>query len=202
LDVRLVKPDWIFSWSDLFVTAVSALISGFVIALIEETFFRGALFTAVNRYSGLWPAAVLPSLLYAAVHFIKTSYDISPDAVQWHSELIVLAHCFEQFADPAAILNSYLALFAVGVFLALARANTGGIAACVGLHAGWVLIIRLAKDITQTDKGAELAFLVGDYDKITGYLALVLITAVAVIYYCFAMQGRCGSRRHYRTACV
>jgi membrane protease YdiL (CAAX protease family) len=73
LDVRLVKPDWIFSWSDLFVTAVSALISGFVIALIEEMFFRGAMSTAVNRYSGLWPAVVLPSLLYAAVHFIKTT---------------------------------------------------------------------------------------------------------------------------------
>ncbi|HKF95852.1 MAG TPA: hypothetical protein VKB96_14930 [Gammaproteobacteria bacterium] len=72
----------------------------------------------------------------------------------------------------------------------------------MGLHAGWVLIIKLAKDITQTDKGAELAFLVGDYDKITGYLALVLITAVAVIYYYFAMQSRGGSRRHHRTACI
>jgi uncharacterized protein len=190
LNVRLVKPDWVFSWFDLTATALGGLVSGLVIALIEETFFRGAMFTAVYRYSGLWPAAVLPSLLYAALHFIKTDYDVAPDALQWYSGLVVLAHCFEQFTDPAAIIDSFLALFAVGIFLALVRARTGGIAACMGLHAGWVLIIMLAKDITQADTNAEFSFLIGDYDDITGYLALMLMSAVAAVYYALTMPSR------------
>jgi membrane protease YdiL (CAAX protease family) len=186
----LLKPDWVFSWPDLIFTVLGALTIGLVVALIEETFFRGAMFTAVDRYSGLWPAAVLPSLLYAAVHFINTDNDVAPGALQWYSGLVVLAHCFEQFTDPSTIIDSFLALFAVGVFLALVRAHTGGIAACIGLHAGWVLVIKLTKDITQIDSRAELLFLVGDYDNITGYLALILITIVTVIYYCLAAQSR------------
>lgn len=147
------------------------------------------MFTAVDRYTGLWPAAILPSLIYAACHFIRTDYDVVPYTLQWYSGLVVLAHCFEQFADPTTILDSFLALFAVGVLLALVRANTGGIAASIGLHAGWVLIIKLAKDITQPDESAAFSFIVGDYDNITGYLALVLITAVAAAYYLLAMRN-------------
>lgn len=106
-----------------------------------------------------------------------------------YSGLVVLMHCFEQFTDPAAIFDSFLALVAVGVFLALVRVNTDGIAACIGLHAGWMFIIKLTKEITETDSSAEFVFLVGDYDNIAGYLALVLIAAVAVIYYRLFMQN-------------
>jgi membrane protease YdiL (CAAX protease family) len=190
LNVRVVKPDWVFSWADLALTALSALGGGCIIALIEETFFRGAMFTAVERQAGLWSAAIIPSLLYAAVHFIKTRYDLPPDQAHWYSGLIVLGHCFEQFANPSTILDSFLALFAAGVFLALVRASMGHIAACIGLHTGWVLVIKLTKDITQADSAANLSFLIGDYDNITGYLALVLISALAAVYYFLTLRGR------------
>lgn len=193
LDVRLVEPDWL-SWPDLVPTVSAGLASGVLVALIEETFFRGAMFTAVNRDSGMWPAAVSTSLLYAAVHFIHTDYEVPENELEWYSGFVVLGHMFEQFAAPALLLDSFLALFAVGMLLSLVRAKTGHIAACVGLHAGWVFTIKLTKDITRADQGAEYSFLIGTYDSVVGYLALTLIAALTVIYYLVAMRG--GGERH------
>lgn len=189
LDVRTIDPQWVFSWPDLLLAALQALITGLIVAVIEETFFRGAMFTAVNRTSGLWPAATSTSLLYAAVHFITTEYDVPVNQVQWYDGLIVLVHCFEQFAEPAAILDSFLALFVVGLFLALVRARHGHIAHCIGLHAGWVLIIQLTKDITVDDPNARFSYLTGDYDNVIGLLALGLLTALTVVYYVAAIRG-------------
>lgn len=189
LDVRTIDPQWVFSWPDLLLAALQALITGLIVAVVEETFFRGAMFTAVNRTSGLWPAATSTSLLYAAVHFITTEYDVPVNQVQWYDGFIVLVHCFEQFAEPAAILDSFLALFVVGLFLALVRARHGHIAHCIGLHAGWVLIIQLTKDITVDDPNARFSYLTGDYDNVIGLLALGLLTALTVVYYVAAMRG-------------
>jgi membrane protease YdiL (CAAX protease family) len=197
LDVRQVEPGWIFSWPDLMITVLEGLVTGLVVALIEETFFRGAMFTAVNRGSGLWPAAALTSLLYATLHFISTDYTVPTNELEWYSGLVVLGHMFEQFANPVMILDSFLALFAVGMFLALVRAKTGHIALCIGLHAGWVLTIKLTKDITYVDRGAEFSFLVGSYDNVIGYLALLLMGALTIIYYLLALRGRIASQESH-----
>ncbi len=189
LNVRSIDPQWVFSWPDLLIAALQALVIGLIVAVIEETFFRGAMFTAIIRTSGLWPAAISTSLLYAAVHFITTEYNVPANQVQWYDGLIVLAHCFEQFAQPAAILDSFLALFMVGFFLALVRARHGHIAHCIGLHTGWVLIIQLTKDVTVDNPNARFSYLTGDYDDVVGLLALALLTALTVVYYVVAMRG-------------
>jgi membrane protease YdiL (CAAX protease family) len=193
LDVRVITPEWVFSWPDFTLEVSAALVSGLLIALNEETFFRGALFSAVSRESGLWPAAVSTALLYAALHFMTTSYEPPAGELAWYSGLAVVAHMFEQFADPVASLDSFLALFAVGIFLAFVRAKTGHIAACVGLHAGWVLVIKLTKDMTSADHAATYSFLIGTYDSVIGYLALLLITPITLVYYLLAVRGRTAS---------
>lgn len=182
LDIRVPNPDWAFSGSNLTLALLEGLLTGLLVALIEETFFRGAMFTAVDRHSGLWPAVLLTSLLYAALHFLTTDYEVPPRALEWYSGFVSLGYMFEQYAEPAALADSFLALFAVGVFLALVRARTGNIASCIGLHAGWVMIIKTTKDMTITNEHAQLAFLAGDYDGVIGYLAFMLIAVVAVIY--------------------
>lgn len=200
LRVRVFDPEWVFSWSELAVTVLQALLTGVLVALIEETFFRGAMFAAVARDSGLWPAAVLTSLLYAALHFIDTDYDIPANQLEWHSGLVVLAHMFEEFADPALIADSFLALLAAGLLLALVRARTGHIAMCIGLHAGWVLAIKVTKDLTSIDESAEFSFLVGTYDDVTGYLALGLLTILIAIYYMVAIRGKVAAQQVLRGA--
>lgn len=182
LDIRVPNPDWVLTGSSLALVLLEGLLTGLLVALIEETFFRGAMFTAVDRHSGLWPAALLTSLLYAGLHFLTTDYEAPPRALEWYSGFVSLAYMFEQYAEPAALVDSFLALFAVGVFLALVRARTGHIAVCIGLHAGWVMTIKLTKEVTTTNDNATLAFLAGNYDGVIGYLTFLLIATLTATY--------------------
>jgi membrane protease YdiL (CAAX protease family) len=150
---------------------VARLASGFAVAFIEETFLRGAMHTAIERESGTRAAVLLTALLYSATHFFAT-YHIAPAQVTPHSGLDLLSGTLRAFAQPAGILDAFLALFAVGVVLALVRAATGNIAACIGLHAGWVWVIQVAHDLTQPQRAASLSFLLSRFDGVVGWLVL------------------------------
>lgn len=198
LGVRPISPAWAFSWPELMLALLEGLMIGLLVSVIEETFFRGAMFAAAVRSSGLWPAAVSTSLLYAALHFLRTGYDVPAGQLEWYSGFIVLAHLFEQYSSPGIILDSFLALFAVGMFLTLVRARYDHIAHCIGLHAGWVLTIKLTKDVTETDENAKFSFLVGQYDHVTGYLAFGLMAALSVMFYFFALRHRPDGSSRYK----
>ncbi len=77
-------------------------------------------------------------------------------------------------------LDSFVALLLVGIFLGLVRRRTGHIGWCIGLHAGWVFVIQVARALTADDPTAPLAWLTGDYDGIIGWLAAVWIGALAL----------------------
>lgn len=151
----------------------AALLSGLTVAFIEETFFRGALFTAVRRQSGTLAAILAPSLLYAAVHFLGGKLSIAAQDVSWDDGFIVLSRLFERYMDPAALLDSFTALFALGCFLALVRARTGAIAATTGLHAAGVTTIALLRDQTRVQRATEYSYLVGNYDGVIGWGAAI-----------------------------
>jgi len=163
-------------------TFISGLIAGVLVGIIEETFFRGAMFQAIRRQSSALSTMTLTSLLYAAVHFIKPhSFD---GQVDWFSGLHILSGAFWKFGEWAT-LDSFVALFAVGMFLSLVREHTGNIAYCIGLHAGWVLIIKCTKKFTYNNHASEWAFLTGNYDGVTGYLAAAWILFLTLLYWVF-----------------
>lgn len=121
-----------------------ALGTGLVVAMIEEAFFRGAVFGAVRRS---WPpmrALVLVSVLFAVAHFVKPNPAWSPEAVVglW-SGFALLPHVFAQFTDPRLIAGSLVTLFAVGFDLGYAVWMTSSLMMAIGLHAGWVFALKL-----------------------------------------------------------
>jgi len=139
LGVRTPDPihdDFLFV---LIKTLISGLIGGLLIGLIEEAFFRGAMYQAIRRNGSVFSAIIFSSLLYAAVHFIDPVR--LTGSVDWLSGLQILGGAFWKFGDWATF-DSFIALFAVGIFLGVVRERTGNIAYCIGLHAGWVLIIQ------------------------------------------------------------
>lgn len=153
-------------------------VSALAVALIEETFLRGAMYTAVARESGTGVAVVVTSLLYSATHFFAR-VRIPPEAVTPHSGIDLLTGTLATFAQPLAILDAFLALAAVGVLLALVRAATGNIAACIGLHAGWVWVMLVAHELSRPRRDVPLAFLLSRFDGFVGWLVLgwtVLLT--------------------------
>ena len=177
LDIRVAP-----TLNGLIVIIASGILSGIVVSLIEETFFRGVLYTAIARTSGVGTAIVVPSLLYAALHFLGGHLRVPLDAVSWHHGFDVLANLFERYQDPLSLVDSFLTLFLVGVLLSLVRLRTGSIAASVGLHAAGVTVIAVLREVTVPNRQGPLGYLVGSYDGVIGWLALLWFVIIAVAY--------------------
>jgi len=139
------------------------LLNGLAVALIEETFARGAMFTAIERESGIWPAIALTSVIFSLSHFVS-KYPIPAEAVSPWSGLQQLEGSFRALAQPLGIADAFLALLAVGVVLAAIRGRTGNIAACLGLHAGWVWVMLVTQATSSPATGTPLAFLLSRHD--------------------------------------
>jgi membrane protease YdiL (CAAX protease family) len=175
---------------------ITSALSGFAVAFIEETFLRGAMHTAIERESGTRVAVLLTALLYAATHFFG-KFHIPPEQVSPHSGIELLAGTLHAFAHPLAIADAFLALTAVGVVLGLVRAETGNIAACIGLHAGWVWVMLATHELAQPRAGATLGFLLSRFDGFVGWLVLgwTLLLAVPLWrFYAARSRGRARGR--------
>lgn len=185
---RTFRPE--FSWQAgvLLGAAVKAALAGLVIALVEETWFRGALQRAIETGFGAVAAIVVTALLYALVHFIRPDVEVPADAVDWLSGVTVIAGAFGRFAD-AGIVDSLAALFAVGILLALVRHHTGRIWECIGLHAGFVVVIRLARRTTVVQPDSPHAWLAGSFDGVIGWLGLSVFALAALVYWAARVRG-------------
>jgi len=157
----------------------ASLASGLAVAFIEESFVRGAMYTAIQRESGARTAVLLTSLLYAATHFFGKVRIAPQDVTAW-SGVALLGQSLEAFAHFAGIVDAFLALTAVGVVLALVRQATGNIAACLGLHAGWVWVMLLAHELSAPRRAAPLGFLLSRFDGFVGWLVLGWTALLAV----------------------
>jgi uncharacterized protein len=162
--------------ADFSLEAVAKLVaarlgSGLAVALIEETFIRGAMFTAIQRESGTRTAIILTSILYSASHFFG-KVRIPADQVTAWSGVALITGTLHAFADPMGIADAFLCLTAVGAVLAVVRWQTGNIAAGFGLHAGWVWVILTAHELTQPVDSSPLRFLLSQFDGVTGWLVL------------------------------
>ncbi|MET0984329.1 MAG: CPBP family intramembrane glutamate endopeptidase, partial [Steroidobacteraceae bacterium] len=76
-------------------------------------------------------------------------------------------------AAPVSLIDSLLALFAVGVLLALIRQRTGAIAAGIGLHASWVMLIAVTRGSSTDNQANPQDWLTGSYDGVIGWGALL-----------------------------
>ena len=167
---------------------LAGLGSGLAVGFGEETLFRGVIQGAVVRELRRPMAAIaLVAALFAAVHLL-TKTQIPHEQVAWNSGLALLEGALSNFAALPLVLDRLLALFSVGMLLGLVTWWTGSIAFAVGLHAGWVWMMRATVGATQLDPGAPLAWLVSGDDGYTGWLVLawtLVITLAAV-----ALRGR------------
>ena len=169
-------------WSWIAGKAVQALIGGLVIGVLEETFFRGALFAAIRRREGVVPAVLWSSALYAVLHLLKPGA-LPPDIpFNWLGSWTMFQGVFLD-AFQWRHLDTALALLMVGIFLALVRERTGHIGWCIGLHAGWVFVIQVGRRHTDGDPGSDWAFLAGDYDGVIGWLSLAWIGVLTAGYW-------------------
>lgn len=179
LKVRVPTPS--IGLEDLPRVATHGLLMGLAVALVEETFFRGALFAALRRHGGSASRAIAgSSLLYAVLHFFK------PQPLPADAPLTIttvfgsLTSAFPALFQ-AQHLDALITLLLVGVLLALIRTRTGHLAWGLGLHAGWVLVIKVSHSYSDVDYAAPWVGLVASYDGMIGWLASAWIGLLIII---------------------
>jgi membrane protease YdiL (CAAX protease family) len=134
------------------------------------------------RTAGSGVAITVSALLYALAHFLRpaSGADVA-GAVDWHSGFMVLGAGLARFADPAPLAGDFLALFAAGLALAAIRERSGHLATTIGIHAAWVVGIKLTRAGSDLVPSDPQAWLVGDFDGVIGYLAASWILFVMLI---------------------
>lgn len=177
-----------FQLSALSSVLMSGLLSGLLVAFIEETFFRGAMQYHMRYSNSLMLTAIVTSLFYAAVHFTRPPAPIPGTVVDWTSGWEMLEGMLYPYRNFAEIIDSFAALFAAGLLLTLVREKSGNIVLCIGIHASWVMSIRLAREFTNADPDSPAAGLIGSYDGIIGWAAAALLGLVTLGYWIYGYK--------------
>jgi membrane protease YdiL (CAAX protease family) len=138
-----------------------------LVALIEETFFRGAMQGALLRQKARGLALFAVPAFYAAVHFLGRASSVPAEEVNAMSGFTALSGFFSLYAQPLPLLDAFLALYFVGLLLALLRLRTGDIACSIGLHAGFVAVIAVFRKVSVAGS-SDWSFLVGRFDGLLG----------------------------------
>ena len=154
------------------------LSSGIAVALIEETVMRGAMHSAIARESGQWAAVLFTAPLFAVLHFFAKAR-IPVDQLHWGSGFDLLARSFAPLGTPSLVFDSFMAWLAVSLVLSLTRVLTGNIAAAIGLHAGWVVVLRMLQEATAPGPAAAGSAWLGKFDGLLGYWVLPWAAAIA-----------------------
>jgi hypothetical protein len=152
----------------------SAALTAGVVAVLEETLFRGALFGTLKAGFGWAGAALFSGLVFAAVHFFEPVRASGP--VGWTTGLTVLARMLRGLGEWHSLVPGFLNLTLVGILLAVAFHRTGALYFSIGLHASWVVWIKLYGYVSQPV--AEAGTWVCGSDKLVdGWLALPVLLA-------------------------
>ena len=181
-DIRVARPGVSLSPAAVTVMVLQSAFAGLMVGFIEETWFRGALQSSVGLVSNSAFAIVFLSFLYGAIHFVNSDIRIPADEVGWLSGTAVLFTSLHGFRDPA-FFDSLFALIAGGILLGLIRLRTGRIAECIGIHAGWVMVVKILRQTTYPNSDASWSFMIGDYDGVIGILAGLWFSSLAIAYY-------------------
>jgi uncharacterized protein len=159
---------------------VQSLASGLAVAFIEETFLRGAMHSGIERESGSRAAVILTAVVYSATHFFA-SFRIPAAEVSASSGVALLLGTLHSLIHPLGIADAFLCLVAVGILLGRVRTATGNIAACIGLHAGWVWTMLVVHALAQPVRLAPLSFLLSRFDGFIGWLVLAWTIPVGLV---------------------
>lgn len=199
LGIRVMNAEHGGGLDGLATDLLTAAIAGLVIALIEETWFRGALFSVLRARANVAYAAGGTALVYAGLHFVRPDLPVAASQAGWIATFEVIGASFGRFASPT-IIGPFLALMAAGLFLALLRAHTDSIARAIGVHTGWVFVIKLAQRTSTSAAGSSWSVLATGYDGIIGYLAAAWFAAMCCAYYWLHMRSarRAGVHREMR----
>lgn len=127
---------------------VSALLGGFAVAFIEESFFRGLMLVSLAAAFGTVFAAIASSGAYALVHLLVSDPALGRQGYSLSAGFAYLGHAVGRQLEPASLLPLF-GLFLCGLVLALSVRRSGALFLAIGLHAGWALSFQILRHATR-----------------------------------------------------
>jgi len=170
-----IEPKGVWSSPGFIQTVAISVMAGMVLALFEESVFRGLVLRIFYTAMRPLPAIAVAAFFFAIVHFKKIPAEIWSDetAVNWGSgfyigfwTLLSVGTTFEWI--------KFLNLFLTGMVLCLLFIKTRSLWPCIGLHAGWVAFRQIyAKFIIVGE--SEFYWLWGSESMIDGLLPTLFL---------------------------
>jgi len=174
---------------------VEYLLLALVVALVEETFFRGILFRAMLTDWGPCRALVVSSAVYAVLHCISGSYWTTPGCQPAVGLQLVRAYFTDAAGSILPDLRLVVGLVLLGALLAYLYLRTGSLWASVGFHAGLILTSKLMKKMVNRAEDFP-SWLLGDYQfLVSGVACWAILAAVILAAVASAPRGPLYRRR-------
>ena len=167
----------------LVIALFSALASGLIIGLIEETLFRGVIQSQLSKVFNVVLVIAIVNIIYASVHFLQAPDSTATLQIHWYTGFIILREAFANLANYELYADAWLALLLAGIFLSMIKLRSNNLWWCIGIHAGWVTHIKLFKDLTNRSQDAECAYLASSYDNYIGELSTIWILIVLTFWF-------------------
>ena len=159
------------------------LLSSAVVAVLEETLFRGAIFGLFRRTMRPLGALFAVTTIFAVVHFLKPDERVVVSEVNWGSGFALLPHVFHQFTEPITLLAGFTTLFVLGWVLGYATLRTSSLWVAMGFHAGVVFLKMSFSKFTK--RQAEYLPWIGDELQIGLVPVAVLAIGGALFWWRF-----------------
>jgi len=157
----------------------NAIGAAVIVAVLEETLFRGGVFGGLRKIF-YWPfALIVSSAIYALVHFLHRAE--LTGAVAWNSGLVLLPQMLGGFADFYAFVPAFFNLILVGALLGLAYQRTGNLYFPIGQHAGWIFWLKTYGTFTISAPRAATWFW-GTGKMIDGWLVFIVLAVMLAVF--------------------
>ena len=170
-DAREFRPDaqlttWINHW-------INTLLAAILVGIIEETLFRGMLFSLLRRDMDWRMAAMISAIIFASVHFIDQRPSVTE--ISWMSGFTAFPEFIHDFANDPFWIAHYANLVLAGFILAAVTQRTGNLYCAIGVHAGWIIAIKTNGFLT---KPVNCNILWCDNKTIDGWIATPLLAVI------------------------
>jgi membrane protease YdiL (CAAX protease family) len=131
-----------------------AITIGILVGLLEETVFRGLVLRIFYTAARPWIAVLLSALFFALVHFKKIpAWNNAAGDGLWSGFYCAWATLYSVVLTFNLCL--FLNLFMTGIVLNLLFLKTRSLVPCVGLHAGWVCLIKIYGNLAHVQPDAS-----------------------------------------------
>ncbi len=178
------------TWGRVAGRVVGYLVGGLLIGLIEETFFRGALFGLLRRIVAWLPAALAVSVFFSLVHFLRPEHPTGIVHGHWYSGFRLIPHLVRVTHDVEFYFPFALTLLLMGLVLCALYRRQGHLYFIIGLHAGWVLMLQGGRRFFDRDPDV-LGWLFGTSDNMgRSWAATALLAGLFIATLCLPKGGR------------